>query len=161
MRCYGFYHIKKGDWKSAIECFTQAIEHLEEDTASHFSALHQIIYCLINFKKKAKAKELLEQAQSIYGEHEVYSIYFTAQEHYLTIFGRKTLPNKAETEYILTVAIPHFKKMCDYFIALEYYDLLEEHFTKVGNNKVAAQMSVAIRKVYERCFLNMKGDKST
>ena len=159
MRCYGDLHRKKGDIKVAIDYLSKAVESFKEGIEQHFSAFRLHIQYVIDFRKFSRARKMLEQANALYGKHEVYAECLVGLDHYLIISSRKTGNNDESVAHLLNVSIPHFKKNNDYFKTVEYCKLLEVHFSKRKLHKKSLQMTEAIRNIYERCFLYMKGDE--
>jgi len=148
----GEFHMNSQDWKPALKYLDKSIECYKEGTEFHFIATHRKILCLIKDRTFTEAENLIAKAQRIYGTHEVYSVYIESTVHHLTISRRKTRKNSKAIKYIQTVTIPFLIKMGDKFEAIEYYELLEEHFDKIGNPSKSLEMSRAIKELYKECY---------
>jgi len=151
---YGELHMKSRKWKKALGCLDESIACYKEGTEFHFTATYRKTICLINARALKKAKKLIVQMRMIYSTHEVYSVYVESATRYLTISGRKTLSNPEAVKYIKTVTIPHLLEIGDFFEAMDYYKLLEEHYAKSGNQMKSLLMSKPLLELFERCFLN-------
>jgi len=149
----GLRHKISANWKRAIAYFDKSLKCYSKDSAFYFAAIHQKILCLIDSREFAKAKRLIPKVQKLYREHKVYSIYIESTWRYWIINKRKTLKNEEAVEYIKTVTIPHLLKNGDFFAALVYYKLLEEHLDKIGNPTKSLEISRAILKIHQRCLL--------
>jgi len=147
----GYLNMKTENWQIAIEHFDKALECHEKGSTSYLAVLHRKILCLTKSRKFSNAKKLLEETRPLHCDDGIFSIYFEALGHYITISSRISIYNDESAEYIETVAIPYFKKACSYFLAVDYCMLLESYF-EIKNNKKALLMSQAIREIYERCL---------
>ena len=150
---FGVLHMKTRNWEMALTCLDQSIKCYEKGSAFHFAATHRKILCLIHARTFKEARKLITRAQVLYNTHEVYSKYIESTVHYLAISMRKTFSNPEAVNYIMNVTIPHYKKMCDFFEAISYYELLEENFRKTGNPTKALRMIGAIQELHQRCLL--------
>ncbi|MCL2405848.1 MAG: tetratricopeptide repeat protein [Defluviitaleaceae bacterium] len=152
---YGRLHRQTEDWDKAIDCFKQAMEHSVMGAKPYLMAVHEMVFCLVGKRTYSNARRLLEDNERLFLNDETYHIAYKALVDYITISSRISLFNQP-TDYIEEVAIPHFEKTCDYFMAMDYYKLLEKYFAE-KNKKKSLLMSEAIRRIYERCFMNIEG----
>ena len=148
---FGFMNMQCEKWKIAEEYLDQAIQYCQKDSFIYRVVLHRKILCIAKSRKFVKAKKLLKETKSIYSACKTFSIYFEALGHYVNVSRRVSLYNNDSADYIETIALPHFIENSNYFLAVEYYKLLEA-YNKVKNNKKSLQMSAEIRKIYERCL---------
>lgn len=145
--------MKYENWKIAEEYFDQALQYCEKGSPNYLAVLQRKILCIVKSRDFPKVRKLLKETKPHYHKCETFSIYFEALGHYLTISSRMSIfSNDESVKYIETKAIPHFRKVCAYFLAIEYYKLLEAYYEN-KNKKKSFLMSVEIRKIYERCFL--------
>ncbi|MCL2361220.1 MAG: hypothetical protein FWC73_05355 [Defluviitaleaceae bacterium] len=151
----GFAHKKAENWVSAIENFDKAFGYLPENTDNYYSALYHKILCTIQAKTFAKTRKHLAYVNTLGCLNEKWVIYFTALGHYYTIKHKMTsYKNNASIAYIENIAIPHFIKEHDYFLAIEYYTLLEQHLKKIKTVMRSLSAGNAIKNIYMRCFFN-------
>ncbi|MCL2571792.1 MAG: helix-turn-helix domain-containing protein [Defluviitaleaceae bacterium] len=127
---FGHFYKKTSNWKLAIENFKESIDYLPSNTDNYFGALFHMIICITKSRSFSKAEDELEIAQAESGNNELWSTYFQALEHFLNISQRMTTINDESSDYIENIAIPYFRKNHDYFIALEFCMLLDEHYMK-------------------------------
>jgi len=140
-------------WADAIDYFERAIECFEKDTLQHLRAMCCMVRCWASLGKFANAKRLLKKATSMCND-ELYNIIYEAIRHYIEVRGRISLYNDKSVEYIETIALPHFERTYDYYLAIDFYKLLEKYYAK-KNDKKSLLMSEAIRRIYERCLISV------
>ena len=151
---YGELHMKKEDWKAAIDCLNKAVEHLQYGSEQHFFALYRKADAIISGEKFAVARRLINEIKNLYHEQELYSVYIKALEHKVQVSKRLTMETAKAEAYILDIAIPYFKSKYDYLEALEYYKLLEQKYALPRvNQKKLLEVIGAICEIYKRCFL--------
>jgi len=151
MDVFARLHVKNENWDEAIKCLDQALKYFKEGTFGYLAALYLKIHCIAGNRNYAKAKKLQEETRRLYRMDEVFAPYFRSLARYITVKGRVSIYNDEDVEYIEKVAIPNFEKNHGYFIAIEYYKLLEAYYVD-KNNKKSLLMSQAIRKIEQRCF---------
>jgi len=149
----GNIYKKVGDWAKAIDHYEDALNYLPTDMFDYFASLHGMIYCTVQARSFTKAGRLLEQARSTCNTNELWQKYFDALEYYLIISSRMTVPNSKASDYLENVAIPHLCKHYDYFLALDYFKLLEQHYEKTQSIKKSLLMTKETLKIYERCLI--------
>ncbi|MCL2362402.1 MAG: tetratricopeptide repeat protein [Defluviitaleaceae bacterium] len=155
----GLAHKKAKKWASAIENFDKALGYLPENTDNHYSALYHKVLCTIQARTFVKAREHLDYVKTLGCLDKKWVINFTALGHYYTIKHKMTsYKNYESIAYIEDVAIPHFIEEHDYFLAIEYYTLLEQHFEKVKSEMRSLSAAKAIKDIFMRCFINHGGD---
>ncbi|MCL2377913.1 MAG: hypothetical protein FWC77_02200 [Defluviitaleaceae bacterium] len=150
---YGRLRKQQEKWKEAIDYLNQAIEYFEEGSMQYLRVLHDAVCCWANFGKFAHAKRLLMKTQDLYKD-DVCGVIYEALRHYVEVRGRLSLYNDKSVEYIETVALPHFMKTFDYFLAVDYYKLLGTYYVK-KNDKKSLMMSESILRIYERCLISV------
>jgi len=151
--CFGYMNKHAKNWETAIEYFDKALEHFAEDNVNYYSSIYHKIQCIIHTRAFTKANQLLKQAKDICKEHRIWAVYFEALGYYLKISNSMTSSgNDRPIEYIETIAIPHFIKMHDYFVAIDYYLLLGKHYERLRSVKKSLIMTEAIHNIYKRCF---------
>jgi len=153
---YGLMHKKTENVPLAIEYFDKALKYAHDNRDNYNSACYQKIHCIIQTRAFSKAEQALEQAKKKCGQDVVWTTYFEALSCYLSISRRMTTPNDKASEYIETVAIPHFHKSYDYILSLDYYELLEQHYEKSRRAKKVLPMTKAILSIYKRCFAHQE-----
>ncbi|MCL2405966.1 MAG: helix-turn-helix transcriptional regulator [Defluviitaleaceae bacterium] len=157
LRNFGLLHIQSENWDKAIDYLNQSMGCFEKGSTSYLRSLYDVVSCWAGMKKYAKAKRILDEAKNLYHNHDIYHIPFNALNDYVAVKSRISLLNQP-VEYIETVAIPHFEKTYDHYLAIDYYKLLET-YNADKNVKKSLLMTDAIRKIYERCFLTNEGRK--
>ena len=154
--CFGYMYEKAQKWDIAIEYFDKALKYAPEGSANFYPSVYHKIQCIIHTRAFTKARKLLERVKDICKADDVWTVYFEALGHYLTISSRMTsYENDISIEYIENMAIPHFIKMHDHFFAVDYYSLLERYYERVKNEKKSLLMAKAIRNIYKRCFVDI------
>ncbi|MCL2405267.1 MAG: hypothetical protein FWC92_06945 [Defluviitaleaceae bacterium] len=148
---YGLLHKQAQDWDKAINYFKSAMEYYEKGSTWYLRAVNHTIICFAMKKNCSKARKLLNETKPLYNNDEVYRVIFKALDDFITIKSRISLYNQP-VEYIETIALPYFEKTHDYYLAVDFYKLLESYYTD-KNNKKSLVMSEAIRRIYERCFM--------
>jgi len=156
LHSYGVLYKQAEKWDKAIAYLNKAMECQKEGSIIYLKALFEQVYCWAMKKKFVRAKRLMEKTKSSYNNNKVFHIPFESLDHYVTLKSRISIYNDELAEYIETKAIKHFEETCDYFIAIDYYKLLEAYFVE-KNKKKSLLMSEAIRKIYERCFVYGEG----
>jgi len=159
LQCFGHLHKEKQEWKVAIDFYDRAILYLHDTGGdNYFSSHYHKIYCVIQTKRFAKARQMLMQIKAEYTNNELWKQYFTSLEHYLEISSHITSYDYNDCiEYILSEAIPYCFDNHDYLMAKDYYQLLEKHYEKVGSTKKSLQMTKAIYVISQRCFIKHGG----
>ena len=150
---FGKLYIQREQWEEAINYFNRAVECFEEGSVPHSRSMFDIVRCWAGLNKFAHAKRILKEAESLC-DNETYSFLFEVLWHYVEVQSRVSLYNEKSVEYIETVALPYLEKTHDYFLAIDYYKLLEAYYAKKNEKKVLS-MSESIRKIYERCLINV------
>jgi len=150
---FGRLYMKREQWEEAINYFNRAGECFEEGSGVHLRAICRVVYCWSKLSKFAHAKRILKDVKHL-STHKVYGAVYEAMRHYVEVQSRITLYNEESVEYIETKALPHFEETHDHFLAIEYYKLLEAYYAK-KNDKKALSMSESIRRIYERCLINV------
>ena len=150
---FGLLYKQVGKWDESIKRFEKVVALFEKGSASYFKALYQNIYCLVEIRKFSKAQKLIQQTKSFHSTDKVFAILFEALGRYIEIKSRLTSRHDDSVKYIETIAIPHFEKTYDYFIAMEYYSLLELYYEK-KSIKQSLLMRSAISRINDRCFIN-------
>jgi len=153
---YGRLYMQSEKWDQAIDSLEQAMECFEKGSTFYLRTLYFTIHCWIGKKKHTYARSLLKKSESLFLENEVFHIPYNALMDYITVRKGISLYDQP-VEYIETVAIPHFEKTYDYHLATIHYQLLESYY-KDKNNKKTLAATNAIRRIYERCYLNKEGD---
>jgi len=154
---YGLLYKQAENWDKAIYYFSQTMECSEEGSNLYLKALYENIRCWVGKRKYAKAQKILNETKSLYKNHNVYRIIFKALGDYITVKSRISLYHQP-VEFIETEAIPHFEKTYDFFLAIDYYQLLESYYAE-KNAKKSLLMTEAISRIYERCFVNKEGER--
>jgi len=149
---YGLLNKQSENWDRAIDYFKQTMECYEKRSNFYLKALYESIRCWVGKRKYSKAQKMLDETKPLYENDEIYHIIFKALGDYITIRSRISLYNQP-TDFIEKEAIPHFEKTCDFFLAIDYYQLLESYYAE-KNAKKSLLITEAIRKIYERCFIN-------
>ena len=151
--CFGLLNMEAGRYEAAIKWFNLAMDFFEKGSGHYLRALYKTVRCQVEIKKFSKANELLEQTRPLYCNDKTFSPLFEALRHFAIVRSRLTLYNDHSIQYIEEKAIPHFEKTNEYYDAIDYYRLLESYY-ETKSMKKSMQMSHAIRRIYERCFLN-------
>jgi len=152
---FGRLHKQNENWCIALDYFGQTMECFEKSSTNYLRALHEVIFCMAGMRKYTKAQQLLDKTEYMYHDHEIFHVPFKALRDYITIRSRLSLFHQP-VEYIETIAIPHFKKTHDYFLAKDYNKLLASYYEN-KNNKKTLTATEAICQIYERCLLNNEG----
>jgi len=151
----GYMYRKIGQWETAINYLDNAIKVFPKEPSYYCPVILNKIYCTIQAREFTKANELLLCARDRCGKDELWLVYFKSLWHYCKIsVNMSTNDNSASIEYIEDVAIPRFIKENDYFIAIDYYTLLEQHYEKLSSTRKSLLMAKAIRDIYKRCYAN-------
>ena len=151
---FGHMYKKAENWVAAIKYYDMAIECLPVGTINYSASVYHKIFCVIHTRAFTKAEQLLEQAKDIFKENKVWAVYFEALGHYLKISRSMTsYKNKTSIKYIESIAIPHFTKMHDYFIAMDYYSLLAKHHEKLKSTLKSLRMIKGLNDILKRCFI--------
>ena len=157
--CFGYMYKKANNWPLAINHFDEAIKRFPNDSDNYYSSLYHKIQCVIHARAFSEAKHLLLQTKEFYSSNEMWVTYFTALGHYLKISSNmSTNTNSESVEYIENTAIPYLIKNNDYFLAIDYYTILENHYEKINSIKKSLLMAKAIRDIYLRCYTNHRRD---
>jgi len=156
---FGHLHKEKEEWTTAINFYDKATLYLQDRYKDNYFVSHyHKIYCVIQTKGFAKARRLLEQIKAECTNNALWMQYFTSLEHYLKISSHMTSYEYNDCiEHILYKAIPYFFDNHDYFLAKDYYQLLEKHYERVGSTKKSLQMTKAINGILQRCFVKHGG----
>jgi len=152
LQAYGRFHKQAQNWKAAIEYFDQILEISDKGSSFYLSALHDKICCMVGNHTFANAKKLLKSTGPLYRNNKFYSVLFESLGHFVAVSSRLSIYNDEATEFMETITIPHLKKTHDYFLAVDYYKLLEAYY-ELKNNKKSLLASKGIRDIYERCFI--------
>lgn len=150
---YGVLNKQTENWDIAIDYFNQSMECYEKGSRYFLRALYENIRCVAEMKNFAKALRIIEDKRPLFNNHEIYATLFEALRNYVIVKKRVSIYNERNVEYLETIAIPYFIKTHEYFLAIDYYKLLEAYYD-IKNKKKSLLMSEAIRKIYERCFVN-------
>jgi len=151
---FGLASKRAENWKIAVGYFEEALKHFSIGTNNYNASVYHKIYCTIRAKSFVKATQLLDQAKLMSSASEMWAVYFKALRHHLKISSNmSTFNNDDAIEYIENIAIPRFIKEHEYFIAIDFYSLLEQHYEKLKSAKKSLLMAKAIRGIYERCYV--------
>jgi len=148
---YGFMYMKHENWKMAEVHFNQALQHCEKESSSYLAINQKRILCMAKSRNFVKANKLLKETKPYYRKCKTFSTYFEALERYITIKSRISIYDDISVSYIETVAIPHFINFSEYFLAIEYYELLKAYY-KRKNEKKSLLAEAEISKICKRCF---------
>ena len=151
---YGLLNKKSGSWKVAVKYFEKAMNCLPESDVNYYPSLYHKIHTIAQTKSLANARRELDKVKIIRNAEELWTTYFIALGHFITIRGRMTLRNDESWDYIEGIAIPYFREKFDYFFALDYYQLLEENYFRSGCFKKATLMGKAIAEIHKRMLFN-------
>jgi len=151
---FGYMYRQSKNWSIAKEYFNSALCCLSKGTVSYFSALYGKINCLIQTNAFIEAGQLLEDATNMCKGDNLWLIYFESLQQYLRISENISINNDRACNYIKTKALPHLYANRDYFIAIVYCRLLEQHYEKTNRTTESLQMIKEIMKIYERCYIN-------
>ena len=154
MFIYGYMHTMAENWTTAIEYFDTAIEILYKGLDHYYASYFHKIICITKTRAFSKARTELEKVEAICGTDEVWSIYFKSLWQYIAVSSRMSRQNHIEIYNIQNVFIPYFIKHHDYYIAIEYYKLLRQHFKRCRSAENAYQMAEKILELYERCLIS-------
>lgn len=153
---FGLLNKKIERWETAIDYYEQALEYCQEGSVFSFPILYHKIHCLIESNMLATATKALKQVNESC-EDEMWKVYFGALGRFLDIKHKMTRRRPESEHYILSVAIPRFRKENDYFFALDYYRLLESYYEKTNREIESSQMTKEILAIFTRCYVNQKG----
>ncbi|MCL2286957.1 MAG: helix-turn-helix domain-containing protein [Firmicutes bacterium] len=139
-------------WLEAINYFDRAFEYFPIGSLFYFENLYQKIYSIIMEKGVTKVKRdpvfcsiLAESVDlSKREKNEKYVILFKSLQH-LT-----TLKEKTSSDYIATVTIPYLVKVFDNYEALNYCELLKQHYQKMRNPRKSLMVSAATGDIYRK-----------
>ncbi|MCL2362918.1 MAG: helix-turn-helix transcriptional regulator [Defluviitaleaceae bacterium] len=155
---FGFLHKQRENWNAAIEYFDKASKYLLNSSDNCYTSLYHKIYCVIHTRAFTEARQLLEYAKTTCVGNKLWTSYYEALEHYLKISKNMTSHDNGKIiEYIENIAIPYFIKQHDYFIAIDYYALLERHYEKINSRMRSLEMTKAIYGIYKRCLIDHGG----
>ena len=150
---FGRYYKKTGDYAEAIDYFDKALEYCTESSALYFPILYYKTYALIAGEMFTKATLVLRMVKKVCKD-ELWVIYFTALTCYLSISRFIAGTRHKAAQYIENIAIPRFREAHDYLGALDYYQLLENHYTATGNTAKTAEMTKEMLAITLRCYTN-------
>jgi len=155
----GCMHKEAKNWVSAIKYLDMALEHLPANTDCYYASMYHKIFCAIQTKSVVAANQQFEHISALGLVGAVWTIYFDALSHYYMIINNMTsYKNDKSVAYIEKIAIPHFISEHDYFLAIEYYTLLEQYYSNLNLTKKSLAMTQAINTLYKRCLLNHDRD---
>jgi len=128
---YGCTCWKAKEFDKAIEYFDKASEYFTKGSnKDYLENLYWKIRSLIDMKKTSASRALLQEARTIAGESDHYSLLFESLSHLLTI-------NKDESlDFVENKTIPYMIDKHEYFRVLDYCGILEEVFEKRGKGCV-------------------------
>ena len=156
--CFGYMCQKAGNWETAIGYFDKAIKYLPKQTDDSYSSQYRKIHCIIHTRAFAEARRLLEYAKTTCVGNKLWTSYYEALEYYLKISKNMTSHDNSKViEHIKNIAIPYFIEQYDYFLAMDYYALLEQHYEKINSMMRSLEMTRAIYGIYKRCLVNHGG----
>jgi len=156
---FGSMYRQMKNWDMAIEYYDSALNCLPDSTNNYFAALYGKIYCVIQTREFTKAGQMVEEAKKQSIANMLWTKYFEALQHYLTIIRRLTSSdNDKACNYIVNEALPYFYENHDYFLAIDYCRLLEQHYKKLKNSRLSFMMADKTLKIYERCLINHRKD---
>ena len=153
----GLLYRRSESWEKSIEYFDQTLNIIETSSAYYPWSFYYKIRCLIGAREFSEAEKELGQAKDLYSTDDVHLILFNSLDHFLTISKRMTIYNEESVKYIETVTIPHLIKIRVSLEAINYYELLEQHYIKTRKNVKSLLMRKAICDIYERIFVNKQG----
>ena len=139
-------------WKKAMQFLDQAMSNLKIDSAHYLWSFYHKINCVIKNREFSNAEKLIEQAKDLYRADESKIAPFESLNHLLSINKRFTQYNDKSTDYIENITIPFFINQHDYFIALSYYETLEQHYKKIRNHKKSLSAAKDMRDIYEKVY---------
>jgi len=148
----GRLYKQRENLEDAVNYFERAADCFEKGSVPYVRAMYEAMHCWACLSKFAHAKRLLDKVKKLCNS-EAYDVLYKALWHYIIVRSRMSIYNDESVEYLEAVALPYFEKTHDYFIAIDYYKLLEKYYQK-KNDKKSLLMSEAIRRVYERCFFS-------
>ena len=151
---WGLLYIKTESWTTAQEYFNEALEHYKKDADDYYCAYYYKVYCILGTRKFSAARRELKKAQEICGTNDVWEIYFEALDHHITISSLISRLNYKSIDYIKDIAIPHFIKMHDNFLAIKYIKLIREQYRRSRSTINSYQMSEQLANMYELCLIN-------
>ena len=158
MLSFGHLYRQIENWTTAIEYFDKASKYLPNGSVNFFASLYHKIYCIIHTRAFTEARQLLEYAKTMCNGNKLWISYYEALEHYLEISRNMTSHNNVKIiEYIKNIAIPYFIEQHDYFIAIDYYALLERHYEKINSRMRSLEMTKAIYCITKRCLVDHGG----
>jgi len=157
--CFGLMSKRAENWTIAVDYFSNALRCLPVGTDNYNASVFHKIFCTIHTNSFAKSAQLLDQTKPICNASEIWAVYFKALGYYLKISNNlSSYHNDEAIEYIQNIAIPFFIKEHDYFIAIDFYSLLERHYEKIKSTKKSLSMTKAIHDINKRCYANYGRD---
>jgi tetratricopeptide (TPR) repeat protein len=146
---YGCTYVKSKDYERALQYFKDTYEYIGDDRNFYLENLYYEAFCLLAIASKnlpsdealAKGKELSEQS-------EYYSLLFNSLKHLLS------LKDDASIEHIEQLTIKYLTEKCEYSKAVDYCELLIEHYTRKRSRMKALEMQAKVYKLYK----NMTGE---
>ena len=135
--------IAEKEYDRALDYFETANNFVEEGGVSHLEILYYKIFCLI-MMNNPQAESEITYAKSIAQKNDWYLMLFTSLSHLLT------LDNDSSVDYIENTTIPKLMKEYRYHSALEYYEVLENHFTINGNELKALKYKALSGDLYKK-----------
>lgn len=138
---------KAKNYSQALGYIEDAFEYLKKDEWLYLENLYYKARCLIALKSPL-SKEVISQAKSTISINEDYHLMFTSLANLLT------LKDESSCQYIEHTTIPYLLDKFKYSKALDYCEVLGEHFAKKRNIKKALEMKALAGEIKDRI---MKG----
>ena len=137
-------------WQEAIEYLDQAFMYFKKGSYQYLENQYQKLYSITMDVGVIKAKRdtvffktLLEsEALAIAEKSERFEILYKSLQHIMT------LKVQASYEYITNVTIPYLVRTFDNYEALNYCELLKEHYQKMRNPRKSLMVSATIGEIY-------------
>jgi len=150
---HGLLYKRLNNLEQAIECFDQTLGIKQANPSYHQWVLYHKIHCFIGMRNFAEAEKLIEQAKALYRTNKEHLIPFESISYFLTISNSITQFSEESVDYIEKVTIPYLIKQHDYFLAADYYAILEKHYKKTRKNMRSLIASKGIKDIYEKVFI--------
>jgi len=138
--------MEENKFKEALEYFEEAFTFVTKEERSFLDILYHKIICFISLKNPF-AEDEIAVAKLLSQDDSHFYLLFTSLSHILT------LEESESRRFIENIAIPHLMQTKEYYRIRYIYNLMEKHYTELGNKERLLEIQIKSDDLYKIMLL--------
>ena len=153
---FGLVHKFSKNWDKAIESFEKALGYHHVNSEYHMWSFYYQIRCVMEKRDFIKAKAMIENIKTLYGDNKEMEIPINYLEHFNTASKGITIFREEIIDYIENVAIPYFIKRHYKYEVIRACELLIEYYRRTRKTQESYRIMEILLEIHRSFNLDYK-----